>query len=60
MYHVADEELAHSTTFPQSAMSCNGKNIGYDPFTVAIMNPDGEFDPNDITLYYYAEPDVKK
>jgi hypothetical protein len=24
------------------------------------MNPDGEFDPNDIFLYYYAEPDVKK
>lgn len=24
------------------------------------MNPDGEFDPNDIFIYYYAEPDVKK
>jgi len=24
------------------------------------MNPEGEFDPNDIFLYYYAEPDVKK
>jgi hypothetical protein len=24
------------------------------------MNPDGEFDPNDIFIYYYAEPVVNK
>lgn len=36
------------------------KGIEYDPFTVNIMNPDGEFDPNDIYLYYYYEPDVRK
>ena len=37
-----------------------GKGIDYDPWIVSIMNPDGEFDPNDIYLYYYAEPIVNK
>jgi hypothetical protein len=28
--------------------------------TVQIRNPDGEYDPNDIYIYYYKEPTVQK
>jgi hypothetical protein len=28
--------------------------------TVQIRNPDGEYDPNDIYIYYYKEPAVQK
>lgn len=43
-----------------SELEYNGKSVEYDAWIVSIMNPDSEFDPNDIYLYYYAEPDVKK
>lgn len=36
------------------------KNIGFEPMTVQIRNPDGEYDPNDIYIYYYKEPTVQK
>lgn len=32
------------------------KNIGYEPFTVNMMNPDGDFIPNDISLWFYKDP----
>ena len=28
--------------------------------TVQIRNPDNEYDPNDIYIYYYKEPTVQK
>jgi hypothetical protein len=52
--------LVEVGTFPQSELEYEGKGILFEPFTANIMNPDGEYDPNDIFLYYYAEPDVKK
>lgn len=60
MYKVHNENLIEVKTFPQDDLMLGQRGINYDPFTVNIMNPDGEFDPNDIFLYYYAEPDVKK
>lgn len=54
------ENLVEVGTYPQSELENGNNNIAFDPFTVSIMNPDGEYDPNDITLYYYAEPTVKK
>lgn len=60
VYKVHNENLVEVATFPQSELDVDGKSINFDPFTVNIMNPDGEFDPNDIYIYYYAEPDVKK
>jgi hypothetical protein len=59
-YKVHTENLIEVATFPQAQLEYNGKGIDFEPFTVSNMNPDGEFDPNDIFLYYYAEPDVKK
>jgi hypothetical protein len=59
-YKVHTENLVEVGTFPQSELEYEGKGILFEPFTANIMNPDGEYDPNDIFLYYYAEPDVKK
>jgi hypothetical protein len=28
-------------------------NIGFDSFTVNMMNPDGDYSLNDIHLFYY-------
>lgn len=60
VYKVLNENQVEVKSFPQSELDNGGKNIGFDPFTVNIMNPDGEFDPNDIFIYYYAEPVIKK
>lgn len=60
VYKVLNENQVEVKTYPQSDLDNSGKNIGFDPFTVSIMNPDGEFDPNDVFIYYYAEPVVKK
>jgi len=34
----------------------DGKNIGYEPFTIDMMNPDGDFTKNDILLWFYKDP----
>lgn len=32
------------------------KNIEFRPFTVNMMNPDGDFSKNDIPIRYYKDP----
>lgn len=59
-YHVHNENLVDVGSFSQSELECDGKNIGFDAWIVSIMNPEGAFDPNDIYIYYYAEPNYKK
>jgi hypothetical protein len=60
VYKVHDENLVEVGTYPQADLENGNSNIAFDPFIVSIMNPDGEYDPNDISIYYYAEPTVKK
>lgn len=59
-YRAISDEKVEVGTFPMNELEYNGKSVEYDAWIVSIMNPDMEFDPNDIYLYYYAEPDVKK
>lgn len=59
-YKVIDQWKITAHTYPQNKlMKHEGGGIDFEPFTVNIMNPDGEFDPNDIFLYYYEMPFVK-
>jgi len=37
----------------------DGKNIGYEPFNVDMMNPDEDFTKNNIDIYYYKNPQFK-
>jgi hypothetical protein len=55
VYTVNDEHTAESKTFKQSEMTKSGANIAWDPFTVNMMNPDGDFTPNQIDLWYYRD-----
>jgi hypothetical protein len=60
-YKVIDQWKISAHTFQQSKLEKKeGGSIEFEPFTVNIMNPDGEFDPNDIFLYYYEMPHVNK
>jgi hypothetical protein len=34
-------------------MNNDGTNIGFLPFSVNMMNPDGDYSSNDIRLWYY-------
>lgn len=34
------------------------KNIGYDPINIDVMNPDGDYDPNQVDVWYYKDPAV--
>ena len=66
VYKVLNEMQVEVETFDQNSLTIKeegkggGKNIGFDPMTVQIRNPDGEYDPNDIYIYYYHEPEVAK
>jgi len=56
IYKVGDEHTADVGTFKQSEMAkTGGGNIAWDPFTVNMMNPDGDFTPNQIDLWYYKD-----
>jgi len=47
--------LASVGSYPQSSMlkDSDNTNIGFDSFTVNMMNPDGDYSLNDIHLFYY-------
>lgn len=36
------------------------KNIGFDPINIDIMNPDGDYDTNEIDIWYYKDPVFNK
>ena len=55
-YRVEDENLAEVDTFVQDNVLKSGGNIGYDAFTVNMMDPAGRFAANDIDLWYYRDP----
>jgi hypothetical protein len=56
VYHVTNENSATIDTFDQAIVFKSNKNIEFDPFTVNMMNPDGDFTKNDIMLWYYKDP----
>ena len=35
-------------------------NIANEPFNVYMASPDGEYQPNDIDIMYYKEPELKE
>jgi len=37
----------------------DGRNIGFEPYNVLMMNPDEDFTRNNIDLYYYKDPVFK-
>ena len=57
VYKVQNENSALIDTFDQNIVMKTDKNIEYDPFTVNMMNPDGDFTKNEIDLWYYRDPD---
>lgn len=60
VYKVLSEMQVEVDSFDQNSLDYGGKNIAFEPMTVQIRNPDGEYDPNDIYIYYYMEPEVAK
>ena len=46
VYKVFSEMQVEVETFKQSDLDYDGKNIAFEPWTVQIRNPDGEFDQN--------------
>jgi len=64
IYKVLNEMQVMVDSFDQNNLDIKGekgnKNVGFEPMTVEIRNPDGEYDPNDIYIYYYKEPAVQK
>jgi hypothetical protein len=32
------------------------KNIGFEPINIYVMNPEGDFEVNDIDIWYYKDP----
>mmetsp|Transcript_34677 Transcript_34677/g.53143 ORF Transcript_34677/g.53143 Transcript_34677/m.53143 type:complete len:161 (+) Transcript_34677:2709-3191(+) len=57
VYAVKDEHTATVDSFERSVvMKKGGSNIGFDAFTINMMNPDGDFAKNNIFLHYYREP----
>ena len=61
IYSVSDEHTAQTGTFKQSDMAKSaGGNIAWDPFTVNMMNPDGDFTKNQIDLWYYRDVKLTK
>lgn len=66
VYKVLNEMQIEVETFEQQSLDIVNekdtviKNVGFEPMTVEIRNPDGEYDPNDIYIYYYKEPEVGK
>jgi len=58
-YTVINEHLSSVDTFPQAEVMKGAKNIGYDPINIDIMNPDGDYDPNEIDVWYYKDPVLK-
>ena len=41
-------------------MKEDNSNIGFAPWTVNMMDPAGDYAPNNINLFYYEEPKVSK
>lgn len=64
VYKVLSEMQVQVDSFDQNNLDIKTekgtKSIGFEPMTVQIRNPDGEYDPNDIYIYYYKEPTVAK
>lgn len=50
VYKVLNENQVEVKTYPQSYLDIGGINIGFDPFIVIIMSPNGEFDPNECSF----------
>ena len=46
-YTVINEKLCTVDTFPQAEVMNAAKPIDFDPINIDIMNPDGDYDPND-------------
>ena len=40
--------------------SAAGQNVGYEPFFVNMMNPDGDWTKNDIDICYYKDVEAKQ
>ena len=55
-YTVINEKLCSVDTYPQAEVMKGSKNIGFDPINIYVMNPDQDFEPNDIDIWYYKDP----
>ena len=55
VYQVIDEHTIRIKVPPQKTVSASGEPIKYQPWTVAMMDMDGEFSNTNIKLYYYNE-----
>jgi hypothetical protein len=55
VYRVLDEHHATVTTYEQSGVSRGANNIGWQSWNVYMMNPDGDYTPNKIDLFYYYD-----
>jgi len=56
-YRVENENVAEVEACVQdNVLKPSGVNIGYDAFTVNMMDPAGNFAKNDIDLWYYRDP----
>lgn len=61
VYKHLNENQIETHTYPLNELEFEGKPFPpKDGFIVSIQNPAGTYDPNDIDIYYYTEPDVKK
>lgn len=58
-YTVINEKLCTVDTFPQAEVMNAAKPIDFDPINIDIMNPDGDYDPNEIDIWYYKDPVFK-
>ena len=58
-YKVIDERTAEVGTFEQSVLLKDSQPIGFQPFTVNMMDPDGGYAENDIKIRYYKDPEFK-
>lgn len=55
IYHVDNEHSAQVGTNAQSTVTLAGQNIGFNAWNMWIMNPDGDYTPNNINLWYYKD-----
>jgi hypothetical protein len=58
-YTVVNEKLSTVDTFPQAEVSKGPKNVGFEPINIDIMSPDGDYEHNEIDIWYYKDPVVK-
>jgi hypothetical protein len=55
VYKVVNEHAATVETIDQAQVMKKSGLIGYEPWNVYIMNPDGDFTPNTIKMWYYMD-----